>query len=101
MVEKKRAVAKTTMKAADWTTLKGKFFHDFDDDEFVQHQGRIIELIGNDIAIIQYFEWFTGHTSKTQAVWLEDIVNGEWALYASDELMRDAYDNHLVKSRRE
>lgn len=92
---------KRTAKVDDWTTLKGKFFHDFDDDGYVKHQGVIIDFINEEIAIVQYYEWFVGSSSTIQAVWLSDIVDGGWALYSSDEAMRDAYDIGSVPRRPE
>ena len=57
---KKSATKPSKIKAADWTTLKGKFFHTFDQDGFVKDQGQVIDLIGEDIAIVLYFEVYVG-----------------------------------------
>jgi hypothetical protein len=39
MEKKKQPATKTSKsKSADWTTLKGKFFHTFDQDGFVKDQ---------------------------------------------------------------
>ena len=44
MEKKKQPTTKTSKtKSADWTTLKGKFFHTFDQDGFVKDQGQIID----------------------------------------------------------
>ena len=94
---RKRAVEANS----SWTTFKGKFFHDFDEEGFVCHQGRILDLIGNEIAIVQYFEWVVGTPSTIRVVWVKDIVDGGWALYSSDEYMRDAYEHFLVRRRPE
>ena len=93
MEERKKRANKTT----DWTTLKGKFFHTFDKDGYVQYQGEIIDLVGEDIAIVKYFEWL--RPSYHKAVWLRDIVDRGWALYGTVEKMREVYDLHLVKPR--
>lgn len=95
MEQRKKRVNNTT----DWTTLKGKFFHTFDEDGYVKYQGQIIDLVGEDIAIVLYFEWITGSQTHHQAVWVSDIVDGGWALYNTNEAMREAYDLHLVKAR--
>ena len=88
-------------KAVDWSTLRGKFVHAFDDEGFVQNQGFIIDLVGEEIAVVQYFEWITGSPSSVKAVWVSDIVDQGWALYGSGEAMRDAYDHHLARRRPE
>jgi len=97
MAQRRKVVSKTN----DWTTLKGKFFHDFDEEGFVCHQGQILDFVNEEIAIVQYFEWVIGTPSTIRAVWLEDIVDGGWALYSSDKAMRDAYDGGLVRRRTE
>jgi hypothetical protein len=85
--------------AVDWATLKGKFFHTFDEDGYVQDQGEIVELVGEDIAIVLYFEWATGSPTYHKAVWVSDIVDGGWALYNNATAWREACDGGLVKSR--
>jgi hypothetical protein len=83
----------------DWTTLKGKFFHTFDEDGYVQYQGQIVDFVGEDIAIVLYFEWFTGSPTYHKAVWVSDIVDEGWALYGTAEAWQEAYEIHLVKTR--
>lgn len=80
--------------------IKGKFFHDFDEEGYVRHQGHIVDFINDDIAVIQYFEWGMGEPSATKMVYLRDIIEGGWALYSSDEEMRDALEYGHVKQRR-
>ena len=92
---------KSSDKGVDWSTLKGKFFHDFDDEGFVRHQGYVVDLVGDEIAIVQYFEWAIGSPSTVKAVWVRDIVDGGWALYDSSEAMREASDYGFVRSRPE
>lgn len=94
-VTRKRSTSVSEKKAK----LKGKFFHDFDEEGYVRHQGHIIDFVNDDIAIVQYFEWVIGEPSQTKMVWLRDIVDGGWALYTSAEAMRDAYEGGHVKRR--
>jgi hypothetical protein len=83
----------------DWATLKGKFFHTFDKDGYAQYQGQIVDLLGDDIAIVLYFEWSTGSPTHHKAVWVSDIVDEGWALYNTDVACRGAYGTHLAKTR--
>jgi putative NADPH-quinone reductase len=92
---------KETPRTGDWTTLKGKFFHEFDDEGYVKHQGHILDFVNQDIAIVQYLDWIMGQPSTIRAVWMRDIVDRGWALYSSDEAMRDAWDGGLVPRRPE
>ena len=95
MAQRKKRVSSTV----NWATLKGKFFHTFDEDGYVQYQGQIVDLVGDDIAIVLYFERSTGSPTYHKAVWVSDIVDGGWALYNTDVAWREAYKNHLVKTR--
>jgi len=95
MAQRKRRASSTV----DWGTLRGKFFHTFDEDGYVQHQGQIVDLVEDDIAIVLYFERSTGSPTYHKAIWVSDIVDGGWALYNTDVAWREAYKNHLVKTR--
>ena len=94
IAQKKRRVS-----SVDWATLKGKFFHSFDEDGYLQYQGQIVDLVGYDIAIVLYFERTGGSPTYHKAVWVSDIVDGRWALYNTATAWREAYENHLVKTR--
>jgi len=95
MAQKKKRVSSTV----DWATIKGKFFHTFDEDGYAQYQGQIVDLVGDDIAIVLYFEWVSGSPTYHKAVWVSDIVDEGWALYNTAAAWRDAYQSHLVKTR--
>jgi hypothetical protein len=49
MAQRKKRASETVQ----WTTLKGKFFHTFDEDGYVEYQGQIVDLVGDDIAVVQ------------------------------------------------
>ena len=99
-MEQKQKQAKTrTSSTADWTKLKGKYFHTFDQDGYVEYQGQIIDLVGEDIAIVLHFEWLTGSPTTHKAVWVSDIVDQGWALYNTDKAWVEAFEIHLVKTR--
>ena len=95
MAQRKKGISSTV----GWTTLKGKFFHAFDEDGCVQCQGKIVELVGDDIAIVLYFDRTAGSPTYHKAVWVTDIVDERWALYNTDVAWREAYETHLVKTR--
>ena len=90
---------KRAHSTVDWATLKGKFFHTFDEEGYVQYQGQIVDLIGDDIAIVLYLELTSGSPTYHKAVWVSDIIDGRWALYNTGAAWREAYDIGLVKSR--
>jgi hypothetical protein len=94
---KKQAIKTTETKSADWTTLKGKYFHTFDGEGYVKLQGQIIDLVGEDIAIVLYFEVYEGTPTSHKAVWVSDIVDEGWMLYDTHETMQEAYDLEFVK----
>lgn len=93
------AQRKEQTRTTDWTTLKGKFFHNFDKGGNVKNQGEIVELVGEDIAIVRLFSWVVGEPTYHKAFWVKDIVDGGWILYSTDEEMREAHETGLVKSR--
>jgi hypothetical protein len=95
MAQKKRR----TSSNVDWATLKGKFFHTFDADGYVQYQGQIVDLIEEDIAIVLYFDRTAGSPTYHKAVWVSDIIDEGWALYNTGAAWREACDIGLVKSR--
>ena len=90
---------KRTSSTVDWATLKGKFFHTFDEDGYVQYQGQIVDLVEDDIAMVLYFERTAGTPTYHKAVWVSDIVDGGWALYNTATAWREAYQSQLVKTR--
>jgi hypothetical protein len=95
MAQRKKRVSSTV----DWATLKGKFFHTFDEDGYVECQGQIVDLVGDDIAMVLYFERTAGSPTYHKAVWVSDIVDGGWALYNTATAWREACETHLVKTR--
>jgi hypothetical protein len=96
---RKRQTRKAVTKTTDWTTLKGKFFHTFDEDGYVKYQGQIVDLVGDEIAIVQYYDWVVGAPNLHKAVWVSDVVDGAWALYGNPESWNEAFEIHLVKPR--
>lgn len=95
MAQRKKEAGSTV----GWATLKGKFFHTFDEDGYVRCHGRIVELVGEEIAIVLYFDQRTGSPTYHRAVWVGDIIDEGWALYNTDVAWREACENHLVKTR--
>lgn len=93
MAQRKKRVSSTV----DWATLKGKFFHTFGKDGYVQYQGRIVDLVGDDIAIVLYFDRTGGSPTYHKAVWVTDIVDEGWALYNTTAAWQEAQDMGLVK----
>ncbi len=83
----------------DWATLKGKFFHAFDEEGYVRHQGQIVDLVEDDIAMVLYFERTAGSPTYHKAVWVSDIIDEGWALYNTGAAWREACEIHLVKTR--
>ncbi len=80
-----------------WATLKGKFFHLKGDDGLVHRQGRILGFHGDDdLASIEYFDWFIGHSAGVQLEHLEDLIRKGMYLYKNDEDMRYAWEYFLV-----
>ena len=90
---------KPSTPPGDWSTLKDKWFHTFNEEGYVQYQGQIIELVNQEIAMVQLYEWAVGAPRYRKAVWVRDIVDNGWALYASDEALRESYELGFVKSK--
>ena len=81
--------------------LVGKFFHDFDDDGKVQHQGHIVDMVADEVYVVDYADWMVGEkTWGRRLVRLAEIVDGKWVLYDSADEMRDSYEHGGVPTVR-
>lgn len=73
--------------------LVGMYVHLLDGNKEIQQQGRVISIDGNGLAIVQLYEWGFGQPSRARAIHAEVLVDDDRAhLYASSELMREAYE---------
>jgi hypothetical protein len=76
----------------DWTTLVGKFFHEFGEDGYVERQGVIVAEPYPQVFVVQYFDWLTDRiTWGLHLVALDNILRGNWQFYLTSDDMRDAY----------
>jgi len=67
MEKGKQPPTKTSKSSRFGRHSKASFFHTFDQEGFVQDQGQIIDLIGEDIAIVLYFEVYVGTPTSHKA----------------------------------
>ena len=83
----------------DWSTLEGKWFHTLCSGGRVQQQGQVIGSLGHGFYVVRFFGWIVGDETKRQVVHVSDMRKGRWALYESDDQMRDSYEGSIgVKS---
>ena len=81
--------------------LVGKFFHDFDGEGKVQHQGEIIGMVAEGVYVVSYADWMIGQRSwGTRLFRLDEIIDGRWVLYDSAEEMRDSHEHGGVPTHR-
>jgi hypothetical protein len=83
------------LSRTDWNALLGKFFHTLCSGGRVQQQGQIIGSLGQGFYVVRFFGWFVGEETKRQVVHVSDIRKGKWALYESDESMREHYEGSI------
>ncbi len=81
-----------------WNTFKDKYFHICDEEGYVKREGSILELIGENIAVVQYFDWVV-ETYSIKAIWVKEIVDNKWCLYDSVESMYYAIKHGIVKKK--
>jgi len=80
-----------------WTSLVGKFFHQFTHIEGqgrrINQQGVVVADLGGGFFMVGHFEWIAGTRSftGTQIVALREMAAEKWAWYLDDEQMRDSY----------
>jgi hypothetical protein len=77
-----------------WTSLVGKFFHTFDQDDWkVAGQGVVLSEVTPGTFVVQTFEWITGHPAfyGIQLATLAEMIATKWSFYENHELMQDAY----------
>jgi len=79
--------------------LIGKFFHTFDAEGYVNKQGRFAACIEPNGYLVEYFEWFTGSFNGRYLIQADAPIKGGWAIYDTDEAMRDAYEYGSVKRK--
>ena len=83
------------MSASNWNILEGKFFHTFCSGGRVQQQGQIIGSLGHGFYVARYFGWFIGEETRRQVIHVADMRKGGWAIYESDESMREHYEGSI------
>jgi hypothetical protein len=72
-------------------TLVGKFFHTYHDG-VLENQGQILSHLGDELYLVQLYEWLFGAPSEQR---LEPLTNmKEWKIYDTAEEMRYAYDRY-------
>lgn len=72
--------------------LLGKWAHVLNDDGAVERQGRILKAVGPAAYLVQWYEWLGGEASTVGKVCVDEIGNGTWILYDTDDEMRSAYE---------
>lgn len=83
------------LSRTDWNALMGKFFHTLCSGGRVQQQGQIIGALGQGFYVVRFFDWFVGNETKRQIVHVSDLRRDRWALYESDESMREHYEGSI------
>lgn len=74
----------------------GLFIHVLSDDGLVENQGHIIGH-DSDNVFVELFSWITGAPTVTKVMRKEFVYSDACRLYASNELMIDAYDNEILR----
>lgn len=81
--------------APAWDDLRGKWFHTRCSGGRVARQGQIIGALGQGFYVVRTFDWFVGSETRREIVHVSDMRRGTWALYESDEQMRECYENSI------
>jgi hypothetical protein len=85
--------------------LVGAGVHYKDENGVVQNQAAIVAVIPGgghlgDLALLQYFEWFTGSPSTRRLVSLSELAASDrWVLYRDVDEMNDHYERVDNKAR--
>lgn len=79
------------LPGADWGSLVGKYFHSFDTDGYVRHQGYVVSQLREGAYIVWLFEWMTGSPASRELFTLSQMVEGRWHWYETGDDMREAY----------
>lgn len=80
--------------------LVGKVFHTLDEHGEVKHQGVVQAIVGDDKALVQYFEWMAGIPSELEIVFINDMVSQtdhkglRWQFFEDLERMNFWYKHH-------
>ena len=71
--------------------LVGCWFHSQDDEGHIQWQGQVLESQGNDIYLVQTYEWMSGRAHSEEVVSHGRMLDERWAFYDTPEAMQYAY----------
>ena len=79
--------------------LDGKCFHIFGENRTVEFQGRIVGLVNEHYALVQYFEWIMGEPNDLAVIPIAQMVKngteqGSYQFYTDAEQMIDWYNTH-------
>jgi hypothetical protein len=80
----------------DWTTLKGKYFHTFDEKLRISHQGLVLGYLNPDTIIVEYLGWQINELNTVHAHFLKDVVQGHWAFYPTEKEMKEAFTRYIA-----
>jgi hypothetical protein len=83
------------LSQTDWNNLLGKWFHTLCPEGLVQQQGQIVGSLGHGYYVMRTFDWFVGSETRRNVVHVSEIHKGKWAIYESDEQMREHYENAI------
>lgn len=77
--------------------LRGKFFHSFGEEGFVEWQGQILGQAPGGFYLVQLFSWMIGEESNCLLVPFSEMT--DWYFYQNADAMKFSYD-HGSASRR-
>lgn len=88
----------TPSSAAQPDTLRGKFFHSFDQDAMVEWQGQVLGPSLGGYYLVQLFSWAMGENSNCALVHFSEMT--DWYFYQDQESMRYSYDDGQASRRK-
>ena len=90
-----KGVRSVDLSRTDWNALLGKWFHTRCSGGRIGQQGQIIGSLGQGFYVVRTFDWIIGSETRRDVVHVSDIRKQRWALYESDEQMREHYEGAI------
>lgn len=72
-------------------SIVGQWFHSHDGEGHIKWQGQVLESQGENIYLVQLYEWLVGRASTEEVVPRSQMVVERWVFYDTSDAMNYAY----------
>lgn len=70
--------------------IEGKWFHTYDAEDQIQHQGKFLKHLHGDLYLVNLFSWVDGECTGEYVISISSLVKNMIRVFESDNEMRNA-----------